>query len=116
MSTKLDKAILDIQEQMVFVKGGSFAMGDKLWSSTKPVHEVHLDDFYIGKYTVTQAQWEAIMGTNPSKFAVDGDLPVESVSWDDVQVFLEKLNENTTLHYRLPTEAEWEYQPEEEKK
>jgi hypothetical protein len=64
--------------------------------------------FYIGKYEVTQAQWKAIMGSNPSHFKGD-QLPVENVSWDDVQVFLKRLNEKTGNYYRLPTEAEWEF-------
>ena len=64
--------------------------------------------FYIGQYEVTQAQWIAIMGTNPSNFQGD-NLPVEQVSWDDVQEFIAKLNAATGRNYRLPTEAEWEY-------
>ena len=74
----------------------------------KPVHSVTLDDFYIGKYEVTQAQWRAVMGSNPSHFKGD-NLPVEMVSWDDVQEFIKKLNSTTGKTYRLPTEAEWEY-------
>ena len=65
-------------------------------------------DFYIGKYEVTQSQWEAVMGSNPSDY-VGEHHPIESVSWDDIQVFLKKLNQETGKNYRLPTEAEWEY-------
>jgi len=64
--------------------------------------------FYIGKYEVTQAQWRAIMGNNPSKFKGD-KLPVENVSWNDVKEFITKLNAKTGRKYRLPTESEWEY-------
>ena len=62
----------------------------------------------MGKYEVTQAQWKAVMGSNPSRFKGD-NLPVENVSWDDVQAFIRKLNQLTGKRYRLPTEAEWEY-------
>ena len=66
--------------------------------------------FAIGKYEVTQGQWKAIMGYNPSKFSSCGDIcPVEQVSWNDAQVFIQKLNQKTGKQYRLPTEAEWEY-------
>jgi formylglycine-generating enzyme required for sulfatase activity len=74
----------------------------------KPTHQVTLSDFQIGKYEVTQKQWTAIMGNNPSYFKGD-NLPVEQVSWNDVQEFIQKLNQKTGKTYRLPTEAEWEY-------
>ena len=94
---------------MVFVKGGTFEMGsNEVYSNEKPIHTVTLSDFYIGATEVTQAQWEAIMGNNPSHFKGD-NLPVEKVSWDDIQTFLIKLNQQTGQTYRLPTEAEWEY-------
>jgi len=95
--------------EMVAVKGGTFQMGSyDGGDDEKPVHSVTLSDYYIGKYEVTQKQWKAIMGNNPSHFKGD-DLPVENVSWNDVQKFLRKLNQITGKHYRLPTEAEWEY-------
>ena len=101
--------------EMVLVEGGTFTMGDtndKWWSSDYnkyyPAHKVTLDSFYIGKFPVTQRLWKAVMGSNPSHFIGD-DLPVESVSWDDVQTFLRKLNAATGKSYRLPTAAEWEY-------
>jgi formylglycine-generating enzyme required for sulfatase activity len=75
----------------------------------EPVHRVCLDGFWLGKYEVTQAQWEKIMGSNPSNFPGDSH-PVEKVSWHDVQQFLQRLNGNAgKTMYRLPTEAEWEY-------
>jgi formylglycine-generating enzyme required for sulfatase activity len=72
------------------------------------IEMVLVGDFSIGKYEVTQAQWKAVMGNNPSEFRGE-NLPVEQVSWDDVQKFLKKLNQQTGKRYRLPTEVEWEY-------
>ena len=98
--------------EFVYVKGGCFDMGDTFGDGEddeKPVHEVCVDDFYIGKYEVTQGQWEDIMGNNPSKFKNGHNYPVEMVSWDDVQNFINRLNERSGNIYRLPTEAEWEY-------
>ena len=97
--------------EMVFVKGGTFQMGDEhgdLHEGCRPVHPVTLSDFQIGKYPVTQKEWTALMGNNPSAFKGE-QLPVENVSWEDCQAFLKKLNEKTGQPYRLPTEAEWEY-------
>jgi len=97
--------------EMAFVKGGCYQMGDTFGESDeKPVHEVCLDDFYIGKYEITQGQWKAIMRNNPSWFKDCGDnCPVEHVSWNNIQEFIQKLNNKTGKNYRLPTEAEWEY-------
>ncbi|MDP3259083.1 MAG: formylglycine-generating enzyme family protein [Thermodesulfovibrionales bacterium] len=99
--------------EFVSVKGGCYQMGDTFGdggSDEKLVHEVYVDDFYIGKYEVTQGQWKAIMGNNPSYFNNCGDnCPVERVSWNDVQDFINKLNSKSGKNYRLPTEAEWEY-------
>ena len=100
--------------EMVFVKGGMFTMGatseqgSDADSDETPTHSVTLSDFYIGKYEVTQAQWRAVMGNNPSYFKGD-NLPVECVSWNDIQKFIKKLNAQTGKNFRLPTEAEWEY-------
>ena len=99
---------------MVHVRGGTFMMGctreqQDCDDDEKPVHEVQVDDFEIGRYEVTQALWEAVMGDNPSQFKGCGQCPVEQVSWDDVQMFLLELNDMTGEQYRLPTEAEWEY-------
>lgn len=96
---------------MVPIKGGTFLMGDTFGDGGPeelPVHPVTVPDFLLCKYPVTQAQWLRVMGTDPSHFKGD-NLPVEKVSWDDVQAFIKKLNQLTGLKYRLPTEAEWEY-------
>jgi len=99
--------------EFVFVKGGCYDMGDTFGdgeSDEKPVHNVCISDFYMGKYEVTQVQWKSIMGSNPSSFSSCGDTcPVETVSWNDIQGFIQKLNSKTGKTYRLPTEAEWEY-------
>jgi formylglycine-generating enzyme required for sulfatase activity len=96
----------------VRIPAGKFMMGsDTGGPLEKPVHEVHISKpFYLGKYEVTQKEWQAVMGTNPSSFKEDANLPVESVSWKDVQTFIQKLNvKEGDTRYRLPTEAEWEY-------
>ncbi len=100
--------------EMVKVEAGSFDMGatsemQNPYSDEKPVHRVTLtNNYYVGKYEVTQALWQAVMGSNPSIFKGD-DLPVEEVSWKDCQKFITKLNAMTGKRFRLPSEAEWEY-------
>jgi formylglycine-generating enzyme required for sulfatase activity len=100
--------------EMVFVQGGTFWMGctseqgDDCDDSESHLHSVTVSSFNIGKYEVTQAQWKLIMGNNPSKFKGD-KLPVEMVSWNDVEEFIRRLNAKTGKKYRLPTETEWEY-------
>ncbi len=90
----------DFEPDMVLVNAGTFNRESQKVTLT--------NDFSIGKYPVTQAQWQAVMGNNPSHFK-GGTLPVEQVSWDDCQAFIDKLNEKTGKKYRLPTEAEWEF-------
>lgn len=99
--------------EFVLIPPGSFMMGSN-WHQRdeKPEHQVTINySFYMGKYEVTQAQWQAVMGNNPSSFKdCGGNCPVESVSWDDAQKFIQGLNGmNDGYTYRLPTEAEWEY-------
>ena len=101
--------------EFVRIPAGEFAMGsppdeEGRYSDEGPVHHVTIENpFYMGRYEVTQEQWRTVMGDNPSRFKSD-NLPVECVSWDDVQDFIRKLNRKEgTDKYRLPSEAEWEY-------
>ena len=94
--------------ELIRIEGGTFRMGSNEGERERPIHEVTIHSFELGKYPVTQRQWQAIMGENPSHFKGD-DRPVERVSWDDCQKFIQKLNQKTSLKFRLPTEAEWEY-------
>ncbi|MCC6280816.1 MAG: SUMF1/EgtB/PvdO family nonheme iron enzyme [Saprospiraceae bacterium] len=108
------KRIDPFYESMVPIKGGTFEMGDLFEEGEareKPVHKVTLYDFMMCKYPVTQGLWKAVMGAdnNPSHFKGDDMLPVENVSWDIAQEFIEVLNKKSGASYRLPTEAEWEY-------
>jgi formylglycine-generating enzyme required for sulfatase activity len=122
-----------IGTELVYIPAGEFMMGssdaeidealfetkkyfnsaERSWfSNESPKHKVTIKDgFWMGKFEVTQAEWQAVMGDNPSKFKeCGGNCPVEQVSWDDIQVFLKRLNQkNDGFEYRLPTEAEWEY-------
>ena len=103
-----------ISIDMLRVEAGTFTMGataemKESYDWEKPAHQVTLaNDYYIGKYEVTQVLWQVVMGSNPSLFKGD-NLPVEQVSWDDCQEFISKLNRITGKTFRLPTEAEWEY-------
>jgi formylglycine-generating enzyme required for sulfatase activity len=104
-----------ITMEFVRIQPGTFMMGCsaddfRCDGNEKPVHQVRITKpFELGKYEVTQAQWQSVMGTNPSHFKGD-TLPVETVSWNDTQEFLNRMNARRDgFHYRLPTEAEWEY-------
>ena len=126
---KMNSSTTVYDPEMVSVTGGTFTMGctdgDDCNSWELPTHQVTLSSYKIGKYEVTQAQWEAVMGSNPSNFK-GSNLPVETVSWNDIvgtsgncteingikyyaDGFIYKLNQLTGKQYRLPTEAEWEY-------
>ncbi len=96
--------------QFRLIPSGSFTMGSERGNADeKPVHEVILSKpFYLGIHEVTQAQWQAVMGSNPAHFK-DPNRPVENVSWNDAQEFCKRLSEKDSARYRLPTEAEWEY-------
>lgn len=113
--SKIDNKIDEITallNSFVYVQGGSFSMGDTFGGGDKdekPVHNVHVSSFSIGKYEVTQAQWQAVMGSNPSEFKNCDNCPVEFISWNAIQKFIKKLQTITGKSFRLPTEAEWEY-------
>lgn len=106
--------IQKIENDMVYIEGGTFMMGSddeeerNAPCDEKPAHPVTLSTFYLCKHEVTQEEWEAVMGYNPSYFK-GSNYPVERVCWDECQLFINKLNSLTGQNYRLPTEAEWEY-------
>lgn len=100
--------------KMVRVEGGTFQMGETIetnhdFGSELTVHSVTLSTFSIGETEVTQELWQAVMGSNPSRFNDDIQRPVNHVSWDDCQTFISTLNEITGMSFRMPTEAEWEF-------
>jgi formylglycine-generating enzyme required for sulfatase activity len=98
--------------EMIFVPGGSFKMGSpegKGYPVEWPQHDVTVPGFFIGKFQITQAQWQAVMGNNPSHFKGDPALPVENILWKDSKRFCAKLEKMTGKAYHLPSEAEWEY-------
>ncbi|MBR5086967.1 MAG: formylglycine-generating enzyme family protein [Muribaculaceae bacterium] len=113
--SKAKQAADSIVANMVRVDGGTFKMGTNEYDyeyqmDRGPVHNVTVSTFYICKYEVTQQEWEAIMGKNPSTFKEESPKnPVETVSWLDCQEFIKRLNELTGKKFRLPTEAEWEF-------
>jgi formylglycine-generating enzyme required for sulfatase activity len=98
----------DFNLEMVDIPAGKFNMGSNKYDNEKPIHEVIVPAFQIGKYPITQAQYR-VMGTNPSHFSGNPQNPVEMVTWFDAQAFCKKLSQLTGKTYRLPTEAEWEY-------
>lgn len=98
-----------IRLEMVKIPGGAFSMGSEDGDANeKPVKTKQVSDFYLSKYEVTQKLWFVIMNSNPST-TVNDNLPVNNVSWDDCQLFIQKLNAVTGRNFRLPTETEWEY-------
>ncbi|MGB0931744.1 MAG: SUMF1/EgtB/PvdO family nonheme iron enzyme [Chitinophagales bacterium] len=109
--SKLHPQIQKLLQDMVFIEGGSFQMGSEDYKHTKPVHPVTIPNFKMAKYPVTQAQWRAVMGSNPPELKFKGcdDCPVERVSWKDCKEFIRKLNELTGQGFRLPSESEWEF-------
>jgi formylglycine-generating enzyme required for sulfatase activity len=100
---------------MVVVPAGSFLMGSPAsepgrYDDEGPQHKVSIAKFALGQFEVTQGEWKALMGNNPSQFSQCGDkCPVENVSWEMAQEYVKKLSTKTGQNYRLPSEAEWEY-------
>ena len=93
---------------LVRIPAGKFMMGGNEYDREKPIHEVTLQEFWMGKYAVTQKQWQAVMGNNPANFKGENQ-PVEMVSWYDAMEFCQKVSQKIGKKLRLPTEAEWEY-------
>ena len=108
--TSSETIIQRLINNMVYVEGGTFTMGatTSRYKDEKPAHRVTLSSFLIGKYEVTQEEWEAVMGDNSSRFK-GAKRPMESITWNKCQEFIRKLNAMTGKQFRLPTEAEWEY-------
>lgn len=125
-----ENAVSGLSFDMVYVQGGTFSMGataeqgDDAYDSEKPVHQVTLSDYYIGKYEVTQGVWEKVMGTTLEEqqekaseywgesvelYGVGADYPMYYVSWEEAREFVKKLSALTGKNYVLPTEAQWEY-------
>lgn len=106
--------IQQLIDNMVLVEGGTFMMGGTAEQGAEaseyefPIHEVTVSSFYIGKYEVTQEEWEAVMGENPSRFP-NPKHPVDQVSYRDCQKFIRKLSRIAKKRFRMPTEAEWEF-------
>ena len=115
-NSKKQKVIDNIINNMVYVEGGTFKMGHEdndrkptdCYLTYSPVHNVTLSPFYIGKFEVTQEEWEVVMGYNPS-LHIGSKYPVERVTWEEAKLFVEKLSIMSGKTFRLPTEAEWEY-------
>lgn len=99
---------MKLVEGGTFQMGATFEQGSDAYDNEKPVHSVTLSNYYMGETEVTQALWEAVMGSNQSHFEGD-NLPVKQVTWNNCQEFIRKLNQKTRKNFRLPTEAEWEY-------
>ena len=111
----LNYTVNGVSFKMIRVEGGAFMMGatpeqgDDARDDEKPPHQVTLSTYHIGETQVTQELWQAVMGSNPSRFKGDMHRPVDSVSWEDCQKFITRLNKVTRRRFRLPTEAEWEF-------
>lgn len=98
------------EEKRLLSRGVPMGDYEKYYADEVPQHEVCVDEFWMGIHEVSQREWQKIMGFNPAVFQESLDNPVEMVSWDDSQLFIQKLNEiNNSTEFRLPSEAEWEY-------
>lgn len=108
---EIDNVAQQILQDMLLVQGGEFPMGSFDFENEQPVHWVKVAPFRIQRFPVTQVQWKAVMGANPSyfkMFASSASHPVEQVSWDECQRFMAVLSSRTSVSFRFPTEAEWE--------
>jgi formylglycine-generating enzyme required for sulfatase activity len=104
----------EVELEMVYIPAGTFMMGAPEYEQAsedneKPLHEVTLESFWIAKYPITQAQYQVVIGNNPSNFNFDDSCPVESVSWNDAVDFCQKLSTKLKETFQLPSEAQWEY-------
>jgi len=114
VETYAEKITQEIELKMVILPIGSFLMGsddnDRMaFYNEKPQHQVTINQFAIAKYPVTQEQYQAIMESNPSRCKDNPKNPVDSITWNDAQIFCQKLSQKTGKNYRLPSESEWEY-------
>ena len=113
-SKPLPQAVQELIENMVYVEGGTFTMGDDSAPNVdqlereKPEHQVTVSPFFICRYEVTQELWDAVMGSNFARVK-GAKLPVSKICWDECQGFILKLVLMTGINFRLPTEAEWEF-------
>lgn len=113
-NNRLDFIVNGVPFSMIKVEGGTFMMGATPEQGVdaslmeRPSHQVTLSDYYIGETLVTQALWQSVMGNNPS-IVKNNQHPVENVSWEDCQKFIQKLRSLTGQQFRIPTEAEWEF-------
>jgi formylglycine-generating enzyme required for sulfatase activity len=109
-----ENIVAEFNEHMIMIPGGSYLMGSNDGEDDeRPIHNVLIDSFCLGKYEVTQRQWIEVMNTKPwekLEYLCEGDnFPAVNVNWYDVKHFIRKLNHISNEHFRLPTEAEWEY-------
>ena len=105
----MNPELLPNEKDFVTIQGGIFDMGSNEFVNERPIHQVTISDFKMSRYEITQKQWQNVMGNHPSANKECENCPVEKISWDDAMGYIQKLNQLTGKHYRLPTEAEWEY-------
>ena len=108
-SVFMNPELLPNEKDFVTIQGGIFDMGSNEFVNERPIHQVTISDFKMSRYEITQKQWQNVMGNHPSANKECENCPVEKISWDDAMGYIQKLNQLTGKHYRLPTEAEWEY-------
>ena len=114
LSVDVKDAVWEIVTSMVYVNGGTFSMGSEntAFPNEQPIHNVTLSDYYLAKVTITQKQWDAIMGENSlwsENYGKGDNYPANFISYEQAKQFIKRLNDYSGLKFRLPTEAEWEY-------